>query len=120
MRTARLVIVAVGLGLALPAAAAAQSPTGGDGWWSWALPSVARGEPIRTARGGLTLPWPGRDRDDDRDRRRADGKGPKFCRNGEGHPVHGRRWCAEKGFGRYSDWRRIGWEDVILRGPRRR
>lgn len=27
------------------------------------------------------------------------GKGPAFCRSGEGHPVHGRQWCRDKGFG---------------------
>jgi hypothetical protein len=31
------------------------------------------------------------------DRRR--GQGPAFCRSGAGHPVHGRRWCIEKGWG---------------------
>ncbi len=36
--------------------------------------------------------------------------GPPFCQNGEGHPVHGRAWCLEKGFGlrgyndRYDDY----------------
>ena len=34
-------------------------------------------------------------------------RGPAFCRSGEGHPVHGRSWCVEKGFGlgegRYDD-----------------
>lgn len=35
--------------------------------------------------------------DDDRDSRR--GEGPPFCRNGEGHPVHGWEWCEEKGYG---------------------
>jgi hypothetical protein len=36
---------------------------------------------------------------------------PSFCRNGSGHPVHGRRWCIEKGYGlgdryvRYDDRR---------------
>lgn len=39
---------------------------------------------------------------DRRDRDRARG-GPPFCRNGSGHPVHGRRWCREKGFGLGSD-----------------
>lgn len=41
--------------------------------------------------------------DDYEERRRGErgkrGRGPKFCRNGEGHPVHGREWCIEKGFG---------------------
>ena len=27
------------------------------------------------------------------------GDGPAFCRSGEGHPVWGRNWCVEKGFG---------------------
>ena len=30
---------------------------------------------------------------------RERGRGPAFCRNGEGHPVWGREWCLEKGFG---------------------
>lgn len=42
----------------------------------------------------------GRDRDGRWDRRaRVRGNGPAFCRSGAGHPVHGRRWCLEKGFG---------------------
>ena len=24
---------------------------------------------------------------------------PSFCRSGAGHPVHGREWCVQKGFG---------------------
>jgi hypothetical protein len=24
--------------------------------------------------------------------------GPKFCRNGQGHPVHGWQWCVDHGF----------------------
>jgi hypothetical protein len=31
---------------------------------------------------------------------------PAFCRTGEGHPVFGRRWCIEKGFGLGAYW---GW-----------
>ena len=55
-------------------------------------------------------------KDADRRRSRSDVRseseragGPPFCRSGEGHPVHGRRWCEEKGyglgidFGRYDD-----------------
>jgi hypothetical protein len=30
---------------------------------------------------------------------RERGRGPAFCRSGEGHPVWGREWCLEKGFG---------------------
>lgn len=47
-------------------------------------------------------------RDDRRDRRAIEryedrrgeaDRGPPFCRNGQGHPVHGRQWCVDKGFG---------------------
>lgn len=41
-----------------------------------------------------------RDRDIDRRFRVQNRRGsPAFCRSGAGHPVHGRRWCLEKGFG---------------------
>jgi hypothetical protein len=42
--------------------------------------------------------------------------GPPFCRSGAGHPVHGRSWCVEKGYGYGSDnWGRAGgWGDVIF------
>ena len=67
------------------------------------------------------------DRYEDRDRRDRDrGEGPPFCRNGEGHPVHGMRWCRDKGFGSYDRgviWEDRGWEDIILdrrRDDRRR
>lgn len=78
-------------------------------------------------------------RDDDRVYRRdgdyydRDGKGngPKFCQNGQGHPVHGRAWCEEHGYGndrlrypgdyRYPDNRRDpvwqnnrSWGDLIF------
>ncbi|HEX6559913.1 MAG TPA: hypothetical protein VF021_10635 [Longimicrobiales bacterium] len=43
-----------------------------------------------------------------------EGKGPKFCQNGQGHPVYGMAWCRDKGFG----LRNTGWQDVILRRPR--
>lgn len=33
------------------------------------------------------------------DRRGDDRRGPAFCRNGQGHPVHGMCWCRDKGFG---------------------
>lgn len=41
-----------------------------------------------------------RGRDSDRRFRANDRAGaPAFCRSGAGHPVHGRRWCLDKGFG---------------------
>lgn len=35
------------------------------------------------------------------------GDGPSFCRSGAGHPVWGRQWCLDKGFGLggYEDFR---------------
>jgi hypothetical protein len=52
---------------------------------------------------------------------RDGGKGPKFCRNGNGHPVHGRQWCVQKGFGLGSGrWDRVRWEDVIFGRPQPR
>ena len=77
-----------------------------------------------------------RDRDDDpwwenrRDRderweqeRRGNGGGPAFCRSGAGHPVYGRQWCVQRGYGlgRNVRWDRVRWDDVIFRRslPRR-
>jgi hypothetical protein len=44
-------------------------------------------------------------RRDDDDTYEGNGRGPKFCQNGSGHPVHGMAWCHEKGFGRTNDRR---------------
>lgn len=58
----------------------------------------------------------GRDRDGRWGRRaRARGRGPAFCRSGAGHPVHGRRWCLQKGFGLGG----LSLEDIIFRAQRR-
>lgn len=46
------------------------------------------------------------------------GNGPPFCRNGQGHPVHGMQWCRDKGWDNGSSLRNTGWQDVILRRPR--
>jgi len=32
------------------------------------------------------------------DRRGSAQSGPAFCRSGAGHPVHGRRWCEDRGY----------------------
>jgi hypothetical protein len=44
---------------------------------------------------------------------------PSFCRSGAGHPVWGRQWCIDKGFGLGSDgdvrWGRVINPDVVLR-----
>ncbi|HUE95285.1 MAG TPA: hypothetical protein VMN39_01410 [Longimicrobiaceae bacterium] len=36
---------------------------------------------------------------DERREQRSRNAGPPFCRNGQGHPVHGRQWCYDRGFG---------------------
>ena len=45
-------------------------------------------------------------------------RGPAFCRSGAGHPVYGRYWCVEKGYGWGHDtrWDRVRW-DVVFRLP---
>jgi len=44
-------------------------------------------------------------------RGKAKGKqqnGPSFCRSGAGHPVYGRQWCIDRGFGLGSaSWRKV-------------
>lgn len=69
--------------------------------------------------------------------KKAKNGGPAFCRSGEGHPVYGRQWCIDKGYGlggryddrryddrRYDDrrydpvWENRRWDDVIFRNPR--
>jgi hypothetical protein len=68
------------------------------------------------------------DRWDDRNRdpwgyhsRARMGNAPAFCRSGAGHPVHGRSWCRDKGYGLgYDRWDRDGWGTIVLRQPRTR
>ena len=54
----------------------------------------------------------------------ARGGGPPFCENGNGHPVHGWRWCAEKGYGSGGfgifDERRVDDRGSITRDGRNR
>jgi hypothetical protein len=51
--------------------------------------------------------------------RRPNGNAPAFCRSGEGHPVWGREWCLERGFGLGSPagwiWSRTSVDDVVFR-----
>jgi hypothetical protein len=53
--------------------------------------------------------------------RQPAGNAPAFCRNGQGHPVFGREWCLDKGFGLGSRngtiWSRGGIDDVVWRRP---
>lgn len=56
-------------------------------------------------------PWYG-----DAERREKQRQGPKFCANGEGHPVFGMAWCREKGFSRgtYGGSTRDGRQPEII------
>ncbi len=85
-------------------------------WWSWALPRVEGGARVRTASNTVVIV----PRRDGERQAASGGRGPKFCRDGRGHPVHGWRWCEEKGFAPRSIWSRGGIGDVILRNPTRR
>jgi hypothetical protein len=46
------------------------------------------------------------------------GNGPAFCRSGQGHPVHGREWCRDKGWGLGAQRDVFG--DIIFRQPKDR
>jgi hypothetical protein len=114
MTLAMVAAVVAGLGLTSGAASAQAA----GGWWEWALPDVveARG-PV-----GSGLPDVLRGQGKERSQARRAQAGPPFCRNGQGHPVHGRQWCRDKGFGTGGvlgqRWEPRGWDDVILRAPR--
>jgi hypothetical protein len=43
------------------------------------------------------------------------GNGPEFCRNGRGHPVYGRQWCRDKGWG-LGDGRVVRSDDDVIWG----
>jgi hypothetical protein len=61
------------------------------------------------------------DRNDRNDRYESRAQGPAFCRSGAGHPVWGRQWCNDKGYGLGSErWSRVGWDNVVFRRPDRR
>jgi hypothetical protein len=102
--------------LAAPGGAEAQQA---GGWWDWALPEVVNARDGR----GVSLPDVilGRGGDRQGNARKAKA-GPPFCQNGQGHPVHGRQWCRDKGFGTggilNTRWDTRGWDDVVLRAPR--
>ncbi len=53
---------------------------------------------------------------------RGNANGPAFCRSGAGHPVHGRQWCRDKGYGLGGNarWDQVRWDDVIFRRPQQR
>lgn len=115
--------VLVTLAMTVPEPADAQQRSPDGEWWAWAVAEALAGEEIRTTRGRRVRI------DGDRLRRNRgrrpghtrDRGAPAFCRTGDGHPVFGRRWCLEKGFGldRVS-WTRGGLGDIIFRRVPRR
>lgn len=52
---------------------------------------------------------------------RPRGNAPAFCRSGAGHPVWGRDWCIDQGFGLGSErgtiWSRGDVDDIVFRRP---
>ena len=120
----RVTLLALGASLAIGAATAndAAAQTARD-----RAEAARRGEPVR--RGDVVVRdgrdndrrWDDRDTDRDSDRRYSKGKknGPKFCQNGQGHPVHGREWCRQKGYDTgYGVYDRVDWDDVYMRRGR--
>lgn len=108
-----------------------------DGWWNPVVTQSADGrvgEAVRDVVLGRApsdryergrddaqygrVPYRYGDQNSGRDR---NGNGPPFCRNGQGHPVHGWQWCRAKGwdrgYGSGDRWERAGWSDVIFQGP---
>jgi hypothetical protein len=127
MKRNNMLVGALALGLAAAGPLSAQ-----DGWWQPVVLGAAQGggpsirDVIFGRDGGDQRDARSSRLPDDRDYRYEDqsrgkakkGNGPPFCRNGQGHPVHGRRWCEEKGWGTgndYGTWSRAGWRDVIFR-----
>ena len=120
-RTIALALAAMVLGTADQAAA--QGRNRDAGWWPWqgggweTVQQQGNGKKAEKAararqndRGvlGRVLDHDDDDRGNQGQRR---GNGPPFCRNGQGHPVHGMEWCQRKG------WSQAGWGNVIYRNP---
>lgn len=77
--------------------------TAARSWWRAVVFAALLIPTDATAQGRGRGGEEGRGRDGEQDRGRRgdeDGRGPEFCRSGEGHPVFGWRWCEERGWGR--------------------
>lgn len=62
-----------------------------------------------------------RDREwNDHDRRRNKKSNARFCRDGSGHPVFGREWCRDRGWGANGDWGPVDFGRVIWSAPTQR
>ena len=123
-RLIALAVAAMALGTA--GQASAQSRSGDAGWWPWVgrtIQTAPRGKKAekaaQAARGRAERSrnddYDDRDARDDRDhdygygQEQRKGNGPPFCRNGQGHPVHGMQWCEQKG------WAPASWQSVVYR-----
>lgn len=87
-------------------AAQGRGPTEGrraadDGWWDVEPRRESRADSRREYRRESRREYRRESRRDHRSDRRARAytkNAPPFCRSGAGHPVHGYRWCVDKGF----------------------
>jgi hypothetical protein len=106
-RTMTLALAAMLLGAA--GDASAQGRNRDAGWWPWEGRGweTVQQDPKKARKAAQAAR--ARNDDDDRDRGQRRGNGPPFCRNGQGHPVHGMEWCRRKG------WSEAGWGNVIFR-----
>jgi hypothetical protein len=102
----------------------ALSPETADdlGYWRAAVVPSFREDGYDTRRRDEDGGWGDIFGDDRYDYPDEEGAGsPAFCRSGAGHPVWGRDWCLDKGFGlgdRDRTWGvDRGLEDIILRSP---
>ena len=114
-RTIALALVALVLGTAGQASAQSRNrdagrwPWQGGGWETVRQDGHGKKEQ-KAARARNNARHDDDDRDhDERGQGQRRGNGPPFCRNGQGHPVHGMEWCREKG------WTQAGWQNVIFR-----
>ena len=119
----RLTLLALGASLAIGTATAteAAAQSGRDRAEGARRTNIPRQSDRRDDRDRNDRRWDDRDSD----RRYDNGKknGPKFCQNGQGHPVHGRDWCRQKGYdlggrGGYGVYDRVDWDDVYMRRGR--
>ncbi len=71
-----------------------------------AAPALAQGKGNADRRGADRPELIRRGDNHDQQRRGTSAQNaPPFCRSGAGHPVHGRRWCEERGWGVYNQGR---------------
>lgn len=134
MKTIRSALVTLALASAPGTLALASVPgslQAQDGWWDWSLRELSVRVDFRQSSARHQVPdvvWGRAPRYDVRSRRparKAKARGPAFCRSGSGHPVFGRRWCVDKGFGlggpahHQLRWERQYWQNDLPRSRRR-